>query len=176
MNPNQQWRPPAQPPLPPPRFDGGRPRNGRTWLPAAIIGSAIVLAAGLVAGAVILKRDSGTPESAGPTTCEAWSETRQTLRSIPPLPNGWNWNTPNIDTFIRNQNAPVAKALDLFEPKIDAEPADVAQAARDYVAVRRVQIKTLSDRTYTPEVGADVDTALKHLNELCGIPTTGRPI
>ena len=175
MDPNQQWRPPTQPPLPPPRFDG-RPRAGRAWLPAAIIGSAIVLAAGLVAGALILRRDGGGSTDSGPTTCEAWTETRQTLRSIPPLPDGWNWNTPNITTAIKNQNAPVAKALDLFEPKIAPEPADVARAARDYVAIRRTQMEGLSDRSYTPQIGAQVDTALMHLNQLCGIPADGRPI
>lgn len=161
-----------QPPLPPPPA-AGRPAAGRPWLPAAIIGAAIVIAAGLVAGAWILKKDNAAE---GPGTCAAWAETRLTLRSIPPLPNGWDWQTPNITTLIRNQNAPVAKALDLFEPKIAAQPEDVAQAAQQYVAARRKQIDTLSDRTYTPEVGAAVDTALQHLNQLCGIPGDGRPI
>lgn len=156
-------QPPVQPPKP-----------GRPWLPAAIIGAAIVIAAGLVAGALILKKD-GAP-AAGPGTCEAWAETRLTLRAIPALPNGWTWQTPNIATLIKNQNAPVAKALDLFEPKIAAEPADVAAAAQQYVAARRTQIDTLSDRSYTPEIGAAVDTALSRLNQLCGIPADGRPI
>ena len=43
---------------------------------------------------------------------------RLTLRAIPALPNGWTWDTPNIDNLIKIQNAPVAIALDLFEPKI----------------------------------------------------------
>ena len=149
------------------------PRVSRPWLPAAIIGAAIVIAASLIAGAVILKRDE---VAGGPGTCEAWAETRLTLRSIPALPNGWTWKTPNITTLIANQNAPVAKALDLFEPKIAAEPADVAQAAQQYVAARRTQIDTLRDRSYVPEVGAAVDTALRRLNQLCGIPSDGRPV
>jgi hypothetical protein len=150
------------------------PKPGRPWLPAAIIGAAMVIAAALVAGAVILKRDGAA--DAGPGTCEAWAETRLTLRSIPALPNGWNWKTPNITALIKNQNAPVSKALDLFEPKIAAEPADVAQAAKQYVAARRTQIETLTDQSYTREVGAAVDKALTRLNELCGIPSAGRPI
>lgn len=163
-----------QPPLPPPLPPAfGRPKPARPWLPAAIIGAAIVIAAALIAGAVILKKDTAAD---GPATCDAWSETRLTLRAIPALPNGWNWKTPNITTLIKNQNAPVAKALDLFEPKIAAEPADVASAAQQYVAVRRKQIETLSDRTYTPEIGTEVDTALRRLNQLCGIPADGRPI
>ena len=46
------------------------------WLPAAIIGSAIVIAAGLVAGALILKDNRGdsVPDGAM-TTCQAWTET-----------------------------------------------------------------------------------------------------
>jgi hypothetical protein len=175
MDPNLQWHPPAEPPMAPPRVVHPKPR--RPWLPAAIIGAAIVIAAGLIAGALILKKDkAATPQATGPTTCESWAETQATLRSIPALPNPWDWQTPNIDTYIKNQNAPVAKALDLFEPKINATPADVAAAARDYVAARRLQIQALSNRTYTPEVGATVDTALGRLNELCGIHTDGRPI
>ena len=170
MNPNMQWGPPGEPPLSPPPV----PKTGRPWLPAAIIGAAIVVAAGLVAGALILKK-SDQPAS-GPSTCEAWSETRLTLRAIPALPNGWTWQTPNIDIDIANQNAPVATALDLFEPKIVAQPADVAQAARDYLAARRNQMQTLSDRSYTPKDGAAVDTTLQRLNELCGIVSDGRRI
>lgn len=169
MDPNLQWRPPVQPPFPP----APAPRSARPWLPAAIIGAAIVIAAGLVGGALILRKDSAAN---GPTTCTAWAETRLTLRSIPALPNGWTWRTPNIGTLIKNQNAPVAKALDLFEPKIAPEPADVARAAQQYVAARREQIQTLNDRTYTPEVGAAVDAALTRLNALCGIPADGRPV
>lgn len=135
-----------------------------------------MIAAGLVAGALILRGDGdGTPDGVA-TTCQAWSETRETLRSIPALPQGWNWNTPNIDTYIKNQNAPVGKALDLFEPKIVSPPTDVAQAARDYVAARRAQMQSLADRSYTPADGTAVDTALGNLNRLCGILDNGTQI
>jgi hypothetical protein len=159
-----QWQ---QPPLPPPRAK-------KAWLPAAIIGAAIVAAGGLVAAAVIHTGD-GTPDGAR-TTCQAWISTRDTLRAIPALPMGWNFNTPNIDNDIRIQNAPVGRALDLFEPEIAAEPADVAAAAREYVAARRGQMLALADRTYVPADGAAVDLALDRLNELCGIKTAGQPI
>jgi hypothetical protein len=158
-----QWQP-----LPPP------PPARRAWLPAAIIGAAIVAAGGLVAGAVILS-DDGPPAGAG-TTCQAWISTRDTLRAIPALPTGWNFNTPNIDNDIRIQNAPVDRALDLFEPEIAAEPADVAAAAREYVAARRGQMQALTDRTYVPADGASVDLALDRLNQLCGIKTAGQPL
>ena len=151
-----------------------RPR--RSWLPAAIIGSAIVIAGGLVAGALILKDKGKDTGAAAGTTCQAWTETRQTLQAIPALPSGWTWQTPNIDTYIRLQNGPVGTALELFEPKISSDPPDVAQAARDYVEVRRQQMQALSDHSYTASVGAQVDAALDHLNQLCGIRTSGQPV
>jgi hypothetical protein len=174
-----QW-PPPPPPLPPPVR---RLPLRRSWLPAAIIGSAIVIAAGLVAGALILSDRAGSDGtgsdgtgSDGTGTCQAWTQTRQTLRSIPALPQGWNWSTPNIDNYIKIQNAPVGKALEAFEPEITAAPADVAQAARDYVAARRHQMQSLTDRTYVAADGVAVDTALGNLNRLCGIQDNGRPI
>ena len=173
---NSQWQQPIQPPLPPQRFEHpSRPARSR-WLPAAIVGSAIVIAAGLVAGALILRSGGGGSAGGTATTCQAWAQTRETLRSIPALPKGWNWNTPNIDTFIKNQNAPVGKALDLFEAEIVPEPADVAQAAQDYAAARRKQMLSLADRSYTPADGTAVDTALGNLNRLCGIRDDGTQI
>ena len=142
---------------------------------AAIIGSAIVIAAGLVAGALILKGRDGVATT-GQSTCQAWTETQLILRAIPALPQGWTWDTPNIDNYIKMQDAPVAKALDLFEPRIAAEPADVATAARQYVSVLRDQMRSLSDHTYVPADGAAVDTALAKLNQLCGIQVNGQPI
>jgi hypothetical protein len=166
MDPNLQWQPPAvRPP--------GR-RAGTPWLPAALIGSAIVVAAGLIGGALILKNKDGARETR--STCQAWSETWGTLKDIPALPNGWNWNTPNIDMLVQSQNVPVGKALDAFEAEIATDPPDVARAARDYVAARRAQMKSLANRTYTAADGEAVDTTLEHLNELCGIRSNGRPI
>jgi len=168
-----RWEPP---PLPPQQYSPPRPTTRARWLPAAIIGAAIVIAAGLVAGAVILKGKEGGSAGAGPTTCQAWTQTRQTLRAVPSLPQVWNWDTPNIDTYISNQNAPVGKALDLFEPQIAADPADVARAAQRYVDARRRQIQTLTDHTYVPADGVAVDSALVRLNQLCGITDIGQPL
>ena len=157
---SMQWQPP---PVPPPA-NGRTDRTGRkSWLPAAIIGAAIVIAAGLVSGALIF-----TSKDSGPSTCQAWTQTRQTLKSIPALPDGWNWTTPDIDNSIRNQNKPVAQALDAFEPEIADKPADVAEAAKQYVAARRTQMQALTNRTYVPADGAAVNTALGNLDRLCG--------
>ncbi len=135
-----------------------------------------MVAAAVVIGALILRDSRADSATGARTTCQAWTETRQTLRSIPALPSGWTWQTPNIDTDIKNQNTPVAKALDLFEPKIAETPADVALAAEDYIAQRRKQMQSLADRSYTPADGAAVDKALGTLNELCGIVDSGQRI
>lgn len=142
-----------------------------------------MIAAGLVAGALILSdrsvsdgavSDGAVSGRAG--TCQAWIQTRQTLRSIPALPQDWNWSTPNIDNYIKIQNAPVGKALEVLEPEIADDPADVAQAARDYVAARRYQMQSLTNHTYVAADGVSVDTALGNLNRLCGIQDNGQPI
>jgi len=137
-----------------------------------IVGSAILVAIALVVGAVLLSHKGSTKDG---TTCQAWTQTRLALRAVPPLPDGWNWNTPNIDTVIKFQNGPVGFALDQFEPHIAPTPADVAQAATDYVIARRKQMNSLATRTYQPDDGATVDSALDRLNQLCGIPGNSRP-
>lgn len=157
-----------QQPAPPPGFEQRPPRR---WLPAAIIGAAVVIAAGLVGGALILKGSSAPKDS----TCQAWKQTRLNLLAVPALPNGWAWNTPGIDNTISLQNAAVGNALDVFEGQITPEPADVAQAARQYVTARRSQMQALADHTYTGQVGDTVDTALNQLDQLCHIEGTGRP-
>lgn len=154
-----------QQPAPPLGFEQ-RPR--RPWLPAAIIGAALVIAAGLVGGALILKDPSPTAV----TTCQAWKQTRLNLLAVPSLPNGWVWTTPDIDNTITLQNAAVANALDVFENQISSDPADVAQASRQYLDARRHQMQTLADHSYTPADGQAVDTALSALDQLCG--TGGR--
>ena len=176
MEPNLQWQTPPERPSSPltPR---PRRRTGTSWLPAALIGSAIVIAAGLIAGALIFKdKGATTTTAAKPSTCQAWSQTWVTLKAIPALPNGWTWQTPNIDSLILAQNVPVAKALDGFESQIATDPADVAKAATDYLAARRAQMQSLQDRSYTAQDGAAVDTTLSRLNDLCGISAGGRPI
>ena len=174
MDLNRQWQPPPERPAS--LTPGPRRRAGTPWLPAALIGSAIVIAAGLIAGALIFKDKGGGASVAKPSTCQAWSETWVTLKAIPALPNGWTWQTPNIDSLILAQNVPVAKALDGFESQIATDPADVAKAATDYLAARRAQMQSLQDRSYTAQDGAAVDTTLSRLNDLCGINAGGRPI
>lgn len=152
----------------PPGFEQRPPRR---WLPAAILGSAVVIAAGLIGGALILKDKSATKDS----TCQAWKQTRLNLLAVPALPNGWAWNTPDIDARIGLQNAAVGNALDNFESQIASEPADVAASARQYLTARRSQMQALADHTYTGQVGDAVDAALNQLDQLCQIEGIGRP-
>lgn len=157
----------------PPGFEQRPPRR---WLAAAIVGAAIVIAAGLIAGALILKdRPSGGGSADSGSTCQSWKQTRLTLLAVPALPNGWSWDTPGIASSISLQNAAVANALDVFEGQIRPEPKDVAQAARQYVTARRTQMQSLADRTYTGQVGGAVDTALGRLDQLCHTEGPGQP-
>jgi hypothetical protein len=83
---------------------------------------------------------------------------------------GWDWDTPNIDTYINNLATAVETALALFEPKIAAEPANVADAAHAYVDARRDAFSAMRNRTYSAEDAVPVTMALGTLNQLCGLP------
>lgn len=177
---------PPEPPAQPRWMPTPAPKPPRRWLPLAIVTAAIFLGAAIVAAAIILsdviRDDAGTHSlTASPsptasvsaastsTTCNAWRSTKPALDAIPALPDGWDWNTPNIDTYIANRNAAITRALDLFEAKITAEPTDVSTAAHDYVSAKRIEMQKLSDHTYTAADGVPGNTALATLNQLCGI-------
>lgn len=170
-----QWHQPPYPPAP-------APAAGRRWMPVAVISAAIIIAGALVGGAVIMSRGdktqstsgnaggSGLAATANSSTCQAWKTTRAILVTIPGLPQGWDWDTPNIDTLIANNRAATNAALDRFETEIAAEPADVASAAHDYIAGRRKALKLLAEHTYTGADGEAGNQALARLNVLCGLP------
>ena len=169
---------PIQPPYPP----APAPAAGRRWMPVAVISAAIIIAGALVGGAIIMSRGdttqatsggsdgSGLAVTAASSTCQAWKNTKAILVTIPDLPQGWSWDTPNIDTLINNQAAAVNAALDRFETEIAAEPADVASAANDYIAGRRKALKLLAEHTYRGADGEAGNQALARLNVLCGLP------
>jgi hypothetical protein len=164
-----QWQPAYAPVAPP-------PRGGRRWIPAAIISAGIIVAGVVVGGAVMSngnRADSNAPNSVVATeagsTCQAWKITRTAINAVPALPVGWDWDTPNIDTYINNQATAVEKALALFEPQIAAEPANVATAARAYVEARQNEYAALRNRTYSANEAVPGNMALGTLNQLCGI-------
>ncbi len=182
---NEAPAPISLPPPPPqwPPYYPPPPKPARRWLPLAIITAAIVIAAGLVSAALIVNRGnptaappnftapaatSGAASTVNSSTCKAWPGTQAAVLAIPQLPPGWDWDTPNIDTYIGNRTAAIAKALDLFEPTISAEPADVADAAHDYVAEQRKSIQMLKAHTYTQADGVGIDMAAGRLDQLCG--------
>jgi hypothetical protein len=161
------------------------PERPRRWLPLAIVTAAILLGAAIVGAAIIVSggrhnnaaptttvSQSPTPTTSGAaasSTCNAWRTTKPALDAIPSLPDGWDWNTPNIDRYISDRNAALARALDLFEPKIASEPADVSGAAHDYVSAKRTEMQKLSDHTYTAADGVPGNSALAALDQLCGV-------
>ncbi|MEU0497997.1 hypothetical protein [Mycobacterium sp. NPDC006124] len=180
-------RPIAAPPGPPPQWPPYYPpaKPARRWLPVAIIVAAIIIATAVIA-AVLLSRAPDTAAPAGPaptaaqnapaqgadatnSTCKAWPSTKAALNSIPALPAGWNWETPNINVYISNQSAAVNKALDLFEADIAAgDPSDVVAAANTYISERRQAMQKLVDHTYTTADGVPGNVALAKLDAVCG--------
>ncbi|MBS0338450.1 MAG: hypothetical protein JSS40_16945 [Proteobacteria bacterium] len=153
-----------------------------------IIFAGIVIAGALIAGAAFLAlsgKDTPAP-TASPTTppasssqpaasaadnstCKAWRTTKQTLLAIPLLPAGWDWNTPNIDTYIQNRTTAIDRALELFEPKITPSPADAAEAARTYIATRRSEVQKLRDHTFSSQDVVDSNAASAELDQVCGV-------
>ncbi|MGB0878838.1 MAG: hypothetical protein ACPGXI_17515 [Mycobacterium sp.] len=162
---------PQQPPKP----------SRSTW----IIFAALVIGCALIAGAILVALD-GKGAPAGPTpsptasppttsaadssstTCKAWKTTKTIVLSIPALPPGWDWDTPNIDTYIGNRTAAIARALDLFEPKIAPNPPDVAAAASNYIDMRRVEIEKLRNHSFSGEDVVNSRAASFELDQLCG--------
>lgn len=174
----------SAPPGPPPPWPQYYPpaKPARRWLPVAIIVAAIIIATAVIS-AVLLTRGTNTAAPVGPSvasqpapaastdadtsTCKAWQATKPALDAIPALPAGWDWNTPNIDTYIANRNAAITKALDLFEPKIVDSPADVAAAAHGYVGAKRDEVRMLTDHSFTSADAVTVNAASGQLNQVC---------
>lgn len=171
---NMPW-----PPYAPPQ------KRGPAWLmPVAIIVAALLVAGAAVAVALISNK-SGSPtgdgnhpsasatapvNTADSSTCNAWRSTKSALDNADnPLPDGWDWNTPGIDALIAKSNAVVTNAMNLFEPQIAAQPADLAAAAHAYVNGRRTEVSKLADHTYTEADGVAANAALSTLNQLCHV-------
>lgn len=179
---------PTAPPWPPQAYPYPAPAPAKSGRSLWIIFAGIVIAGALIAGAAFLAlngkdKDTSAPPPTSPTaaptgapagtpdntTCKAWRTTVPAIRAIPDLPSGWDWDTPNIDMYIANHNAAVGKVLDLFEPKIAPEPADVAAAAKDYVAARRNEMRLLTNHTYRGADGVAGNVAFEQLNQLCNV-------
>ncbi len=185
---NAPQPPPGEGPQAYPYYPPAPAKAGRSlW----IIFAGIVIAGALIAGAAFIalsgkdappstanggpnvtapaSGDAPAAEPAASSTCAAWRSTRSALDAIPGLPAGWNWSTPNIDVYVGNLNAAVTKALDLFEPKIEQAPADVAAVANEYVSARRNEMRMLSEHTYTQADGVAGNVAKGQLDQLCDV-------
>ena len=146
----------------------------RRWIPAAIIAAAILV--GLLGGAAILRHGKTdtpatpvTTQAADGKTCQAWKTARATIATIPDLPPGWNWDTPNIDANISNLVASTDAAIELFTARITPEPPELADAANAYVDAARNQSRALSERSFTGADGTTMTDAAAQLSQLCGM-------
>lgn len=167
------------PPYAPPQ------KRGPAWLmPVAIIVAALLVAGAAVAVALINSKggssaaDGNRPSAsaavpvntADSSTCNAWRSTKSALdTAVDPMPADWNWDTPGIDGLIAQSNAIITNAMNLFEPKISNQPADVAAAAHAYVKARRDEVAKLANHTYTEADDVPSTTAYATLNQLCHV-------
>jgi hypothetical protein len=151
--------------------------------PTAIIAAAVLLGAALIAAAVVFAggNKSSNPTAAPSTTaqvaavptestatCKAWRATYTELMAVAPLPDGADFNTPNIDTLITDQNKANEKLLVGFEPKIAPnDPPQVVNAAKAYIKAKRIDMAKSAAHTVTESDDTAVDTSFATLNQLC---------
>lgn len=180
--PPASWGPPQAYPYPYPT-----PATAKSGRSLWIIFAGIVIAGALIAGAAFLAlsgKDTPAPPAASPTapastgapagtadnsTCKAWRTTKLTMVAIPLLPAGWDWNTPNIDTYIQNRTTAISRALDLFEPKITPDPPQAADTAHAYITTRRSEIEKLRNHTFTSQDVVDSNAASAELDQVCNV-------
>jgi hypothetical protein len=178
-HPWQQPQPPSPAYAPPP--------PGRRWFPIAVI-VAIIAAGILIAAAIVIAggdkshpaAEPSTPRQSAPVsagarrTCQGWQTTNSALNEIPALPDGWDWDTPNIDKYIANGNTAIGKALDIFQSEINpSDPPEIVAAAKDYISEKRTEMAKLSDHTYGGADGVSGNVAYAKLNQLCGVKDHG---
>lgn len=148
------------------------------WLPVIVVVIAILVGSGAIVGAIIWSADrggSGSSQAAGPDAltkpgCEAWVSARQGLEAIPALPNGWDWNTPNIDQIIGNQQGAIKPVLDNFEKQVGESGAeDIEGLASGYIAAQRNNMDRQVQRNATAVDGERILASYKALNAACGL-------
>jgi len=170
--------PPAQPPTWPPYAP--HQARGRWSLPVAIVIAAIVVSASAIAIALITHSSAPAPAPAAPAhtaaatnadspTCTGWRGAKAVLDQTEALPDGWDWTTPGVDQLIASRNAVIVRTMDIFEPQIADQPADLAKVAHAYVAARRNEAKLLAAHTYTAADGVVGTSGYHQLNQMCGI-------
>jgi hypothetical protein len=146
--------------------------------------AAILIAGALIAVAIVFAGgDRSRPAAAPPTTaqaaapptqstatCKAWRNADAALEAIPALPDGWDFNTPNIDTLIAQAKTAVDKVLDIFESQIVAsDPPQVVSAAKAYMTAKRTEMAKAADHTITEADDTAVDTNRGLLKQLCSL-------
>ncbi|GAB7065819.1 hypothetical protein H7J06_26845 [Mycobacterium hodleri] len=152
------------------RHDGAPAREERLLYAVA----AVILVAGLIIAGVIYF--SGRPEAEmssapapGPTqpiaaqsgtgtTCDGWGDMKRDFQGMTQMPDGWTYDTPQIDIVIASRAAQLAKLLDIFTPQITPEPADVAAAAHAFVAAQSTEGPKLIAHTFGPADRANIES------------------
>ncbi|WP_131806845.1 hypothetical protein [Mycobacteroides abscessus] len=155
-----------------------KPPRNRT--PVALV-VAIIVAGGLIAGAVLLaggKNATPAPTTvASPTapvaasaadsgTCRAWTDAKRDLDTVPLMPNGWETD-PNRNVYIDNQANLLNPILNKLEKAITPSPDYVASAAHSFIQRQRDAIAAARNGTYASALTDQISTAYDKLDALC---------
>lgn len=104
----------------------------------------------------------------GTTTCQAWQKARAKMDDAPALPDGWDWNTPDIDTLIGERAKVINQALDEFDPQIkNEEPLMVAVFAHIFVKDKRTEMRRLTTHAWSPMDSLHANIDQQGLDKAC---------
>lgn len=144
--------------------------------------AALIVIAGLAAAAVIVAT-SGPPaassSASAPTsvargtgfgdTCVAWSSVKTQMKAMTTMPDGWTYETPQIDIVIAARAAQLKTTIRLFTKDIMADPPQAAAAAHAWADVQSTEGPKLLDHTFGPEDQSKIDAAAHALDAACGM-------
>jgi hypothetical protein len=112
---------------------------------------------------------TSTTASSSSSTCGGWATVKSDMQGMTKLPDGWTYDTPQIDITIHGRAAQLDKILPLFVDEITPEPADLAATAHAWVDAQSVEAPKLTDHTFTPADRAAIDAAAHALDVACGM-------
>ncbi|CAN5314997.1 hypothetical protein BH09ACT8_BH09ACT8_66550 [soil metagenome] len=144
--------------------------------------AAVILIAGVVTAAIIVA--TGGPPAASshaiaPTsvargtgfgdTCAGWSSVKSQMEAMTKMPDGWTYDTPQIDITIAARAAQLKTLVNLFVKDIMADPPEAAAAAHAWVDAQSTEGPKLINHTFGPDDQTKIDAAAHGLDVACGM-------
>ncbi|OBG70981.1 hypothetical protein A5700_00905 [Mycobacterium sp. E1214] len=109
-----------------------------------------------------------TTSRSAQSTCAGWTTVKSDMQAMTQLPDGWTYDTPQIDIAIHGRAAQLDTIVKLFVDEISPEPADLAATARAWVEAQSVEGPKLVDHTFAPADRANIAAAAHALDTACG--------